>query len=200
MPQFDLRGIKCAKYVNTAGSISYTNKQDVGDAMTANLEMRFAEGRLYAESTLAEFMRKAVGGTISLGVKYVKSAAQQLMYGSSAKTQSVSYIPVGSTVTATASVSGLALGGKSAAQYVGVVFYAPDMVDGVLKYTVVFAKKCLFGPPSMTLQTAGENIVFNTPTTSGEFLADDSSAQDMLLVFTCDDENEAIALCDALLA
>lgn len=200
MPQFDLRGIKCAKYVNTAGSISYTNKQDVGDAMTANLEMRFAEGRLYAESTLAEFMRKAVGGTISLGVKYVKSAAQQLMFGSSAKTQSVSYIPVGSTVTATASVSGLALGGKSAAQYVGVVFYAPDMVDGVLKYTVVFAKKCLFGPPSMTLQTAGENIVFNTPTTSGEFLADDSSAQDMLLVFTCDDENEAIALCDALLA
>ena len=200
MPQFDLRGIKCAKYVNTAGSISYTNKQDVGDAMTANLEMRFAEGRLYAESTLAEFMRKAVGGTISLGVKYVKSAAQQLMFGSSAKTQSVSYIPVGSTVTATASVSGLALGGKSAAQYVGVVFYAPDMVDGVLKYTVVFAKKCLFGPPSMALQTAGENIVFNTPTTSGEFLADDSSAQDMLLVFTCDDENEAIALCDALLA
>jgi len=200
MPQFDLRGIKCAKYVNTAGSISYTNKQDVGDAMTANLEMRFAEGRLYAESTLAEFMRKAVGGTISLGVKYVKNAAQQLMYGSSAKAQSVSYIPVGSTVTATASVSGLALGGKSAAQYVGIVFYAPDMVDGVLKYTVVFAKKCLFGPPSMTLQTAGENIVFNTPTTSGEFLADDSSAQDMLLVFTCDDENEAIALCDALLA
>lgn len=199
MPQFDLRGIKCAKYVNTGGAISYTDKQAVGDAMTANLEMRFAEGRLYAESTLAEFMRKATGGTISLGVKYIKSAAQKLLFGSADKTKSVSYIPVGSTVTATASVSGLSLGAKSQAQYVGVAFYAPDMVDGVLKYTVAFAHKCLFGPPSMTLQTAGDSIVFNTPTTSGEFLADDSSAQDMLDVYTVDDENEAIALVDALL-
>lgn len=200
MPQFDLRGIKCAKYVNNNGAISYTDAQAVGDAMTANLEMRFAEGRLYAESTLAEYMRKAVGGTISLGVKYIKNAAQKLMYGATDKTKSVSYIPVGSTATATASVTGLSLGAKSQAQYVGIAFYAPDMVDGVLKYTVAFAHKCLFGPPSMNLQTAGDNIVFNTPTTSGEFLADDGSNQDMLDVFVVDDENEAVALITALLA
>ena len=193
MPQFDLRGIKCAKYVNNNGAISYTDAQSVGDAMTANLEMRFAEGRLYAESTLAEYMRKATGGTISLGVKYIKNAAQKLMYGAADKTKSVSYIPVGSTVTATASVTGLSIGAKSAPQYVGCAFYAPDMVDGMLKYTVAFAHKCLFGPPSMALQTAGENITFNTPTTSGEFLADDSSTQDMLDVFVVDDENEAVA-------
>lgn len=200
MPQFDLRGIKCAKYVNNNGAISYTDAQSVGDAMTANLEMRFAEGRLYAESTLAEYMRKATGGTISLGVKYIKNAAQKLMYGAADKTKSVSYIPAGSTVTATASVTGLSLGAKSQAQYVGIAFYAPDMVDGVLKYTVAFAHKCLFGPPSMNLQTAGDSIVFNTPTTSGEFLADDGSNQDMLDVFVVDDENEAVALIDALLA
>lgn len=200
MPQFDLRGIKCAKYVNNNGAISYTDRQAVGDAMTANLEMRFAEGRLYAESTLAEYMRKATGGTISLGVKYIKNAAQKLMYGATDKTKSVSYIPVGSTVTATASVTGLSLGAKSQAQYVGVAFYAPDMVDGVLKYTVAFAHKCLFGPPSMNLQTAGDSIVFNTPTTSGEFLADDGANQDMLDVFVLDDENEAVALIEALLA
>ena len=200
MPQFDLRGIKCAKYVNNNGAISYTDAQAVGDAMTANLEMNFAEGRLYAESTLAEYMRKATGGTISLGVKYIKSAAQKLMFGAVDKTKSVSYIPVGSTVTSTASVTGLTLGAKSQAQYVGIAFYAPDMVDGVLKYTVAFAHKCLFGPPGMTLQTAGDSIVFNTPTTSGEFLADDGSTQDMLDVFVVDDENEAIALITALLA
>lgn len=200
MPQFDLRGIKCAKYINNNGAISYSDAQAVGDAMTANLEMRFAEGRLYAESTLAEYMRKATGGTISLGVKYIKSAAQKLMFGAVDKTKSVSYIPVGSTVTSTASVTGLSLGAKSQAQYVGIAFYAPDMVDGVLKYTVAFAHKCLFGPPSMNLQTAGDSIVFNTPTTSGEFLADDGSNQDMLDVFVVDDENEAIALITALLA
>lgn len=192
MPQFDLRGIKCAKYVNTNGVISYTDAQKVGDAMTANLEMRFAEGRLYAESTLAEYMRKATGGTISLGVKYILEAAQKLMFGSKENTRSVTYTPEGGQQT-TASIKGLVLGAKSDAAYVGVAFYAPDMVDGVEKFTCVFLTKCLFGPPSMSLQTAGENIVFNTPTTSGEFLADDSAAQDMLEVAIADTEDAAIA-------
>ena len=194
MPQFDLRGIHCAKYVNTEGAITYTNAQEVGDAMTATLEMTFAEGRLYAESTLAEFMRKATGGTISLGVKYIKAAAQQLLFGSTAKSRSITV--EGSTV----SVSGLVLGAKSTPAYVGVSFYAPDMIDGVEKYTCVFASKCLFGPPSMTLQTAGENIQFNTPTTSGEFLASDAASQDMLEVAVCDTEAAAIAWCAAVLA
>ena len=145
-------------------------------------------------------MKKATGGTISIGVKYIKNAAQQLMFGSASASKSVSYIPVGSTVTATASVSGLVLGAKSTGAYVGLAFYSPDMIDGVEKYTVVFAHKALFGPPSMSLQTANDSITFNTPTTSGEFLASDASTQEMLSVYTCDDENEAIALITALLA
>lgn len=194
MPQFDLRGIKVAKYVNTNGTITYTDAQAMGDAMTANLEMRFAEGRLYAESTLAEYMRKATGGTISVGVKYIKNAAQKLMFGSTEKTRSV-------TVSGSStSVTGLVLGAKSTGSYVGIAFYAPDMVDGVEKYTCVFARKALFGPPSMTLQTAGESIQFNTPVTSGEFLADDSSNQDMLEVAICDSEAAAIAWVTAVLA
>ena len=191
MPQFDLRGIQAAKYVNTAGTITYTNRQKVGDAMSANLEMRYAEGRLYAESTLAEYMRKATGGTISLGVKYIPNAAQQLMFGSRSKSRTVTYQNNGATATST--VSGLVLGAKTDSAYVGVGFYAPDMVDGVEKYTCVKVAKCLFGPPSMALQTAGENIQFNTPTTSGEFLADDSADQDMIEVAICDTEEQAIA-------
>lgn len=198
MPQFDLRGIKVAKYVNTAGSISYTSAQALGDAMTANLEMKYAEGRLYAESTLAEFMKKATGGTISVGVKYIKTAAQQLLFGSRAKTRSVTYQE--GTTQITASVTGLVQGAKDVPVYVGIAFYAPDMVDGVEKYTCVMARKVLFGPPSMTLQTAGDSIQFNTPVTSGEFLADDSATQDMLEVAICDSEAEAIAWVTAVLA
>lgn len=198
MPQFDLRGIKCAKYVNSSGTITYTNAQAVGDAMTAQLELRFAEGRLYAESTLAEYMRKAVGGTISLGVKYVKTAAQQLMLGSRAKTKSVTYVNSSGTTT-TASVSSLALGGKDEGVYVGIGFYAPDMIDGVKKYTAVFIAKCLFGPPSMSLQTAGESIVFNTPTITGDCLASDATTQDIFEVATCDSEEEAVAWIAAML-
>ena len=194
MPQFDLRDIKIAKYVNTNGTITYTDAQAAGDAMTANLEMRFAEGRLYAESTLAEYMRKATGGTISVGVKYIKTAAQKLMFGSTDKSRSI-------TVSGTTkSVTGLVLGAKSTGNYVGIAFYSPDMVDGVEKYTCVFAHKALFGPPSMSLQTAGERIQFNTPVTAGEFLADDSSAQDMLEVAICDTEDDAKAWVTAVLA
>ena len=199
MPQFDLRHIYCAKYVNTAGSISYTSPQQVGDAMTANIEVRYAEGRLYAESTLAEYMRKAVGGTISLGIKYIKDSAQQLMFGSRTKSRNISYTPTGSTTSTTVSATSLVLGGQDEGTYVGVGFYAPDMVDGVKKYTCVLVKKALFGPPSMSLQTAGENIQFNTPVTSGEFLADDSNSQDLFEVAVVDDENAAIAWVTAAL-
>lgn len=199
MPQFDLKHIYCAKYVNTAGTISYTNPQQVGDAMTATLELRYAEGRLYAESTLAEYMRKAVGGTISLGVKYIKDAAQQLMFGSRTKSRNITYTPAGATASTTVSAQSLALGGHDEGTYVGIVFYAPDMVDGAKKYTCVLIKKALFGPPGMSLQTAGENIVFNTPTTSGEFLADDSPDQDLFEVAIVDDEQAAIAWVTAVL-
>ena len=200
MPQFGLKNIYAAKYVNTAGVITYTGVQHVGDAMTANLELRFAEGRLYAEDTLAEYMRKAVGGTISIGVKYIELAAQQLMFGVKTKNRNITYTPVGTTVTATATAQSTVLGGHDEGVYVGVAFYAPDMVDGEKKYTCVFIKKCLFGPPSMQLQTAGESIQFNTPTTSGEFLADDSADKNLYEIAIVDDENEAKAWVTAVLA
>ena len=199
MPQFDLRGMKIAKYVNSSGTITYTDPQTIGDAMNCNLELRFAEGRLYAESTLAEYMKKATGGTISVGVKYIPTAAQQLMFGSTTKSRSITYTPVGTSTATTASVSGLVTTAKDAPMYVGFACYAPDMVDGVQKFTCLKVAKTLFGPPSMTMQTAGESIVFNTPTTSGEFLADDSAAQNLIEVAICDDENEAKAWVTAVL-
>ena len=189
MPQFDLRGIQIAKYVNTNGVISYTDRQSAGDAMTANMELRYAEGRLYAESTLAAYMRKATGGSISLGVKYIPNAAQKIMFGSREKQRTVGQ----------PQITGLVLGGQTTIAYVGVGLYAPDMIDGVEKFTAVKIAKALFGPPSTTLQTAGENIVFNTPTTTGEFLADDSTDQDMIEVAICDTEEDAIAWVTAAL-
>lgn len=183
MPQFDLRGIKVANYVNTAGTVTYTGATSAGDAMNVNLELRFAEGRLYGESTLAEYMRKCVGGTISIGVKYIPDAVQTMLFGVTAKSRTVGSKTISSLVTSA----------KDIPNYVGVAFYAPDMIDGVKKYTAVKVARALFGNPSMTLQTAGENITFNTPTTSGEFLADDSAGQDMIEVAVCDTEEDAIA-------
>ena len=192
MPQFGLRSIYAAKYNNTNGVIGYSDIQHVGDAISANLELRYAEGRLYAEDMLAEYMRKAVGGTISIGVKYIKQAAQQLLFNSKTKARTISYTPTGGTATSVTATS-VVTGGEDEGQYVGVAFFAPDMVDGVEKYTCVLVKKALFGPPSMSLQTMGESITFNTPTTSGEFLADDSATHDLIEVAIVDNIEAAKA-------
>nr|DAE26098.1 MAG TPA: tail tube protein [Siphoviridae sp. ctj7819]DAV26238.1 MAG TPA: tail tube protein [Caudoviricetes sp.] len=176
MPSFDLRGIRAGKYKNTAGTVSYENPTDVGDAMSAQLDLKFAEGRLYAESKLAEYIKLATGGTISLAVKYIKKAAQAMLYGCTTDT----------------SKENIKFSAKDVANYVGVGFYAPDKVDGVTKYTCVWVPKALFGPPSMAYQTKGENIQFNTPTTTGEFLADDSENELLLETETVDSAADAV--------
>ena len=106
MPAYDLRYIQAAKYTksDSDNTVTYSDVTKVGDAMTANFELRNAEGRLYAESSLAEYMRKATGGTISLGVKYITEAAQVLLYKAvkttrSVKTKSISVIRYGKTST-----------------------------------------------------------------------------------------------------
>lgn len=195
MAKFDLRYIQCARYVNTNGTITFESKQKVGDAMTANIELRFAEGRLYAESALAEFIRKCTGGTISLGVKYIKEAAQKLMFGLTEKSRSVT--PTGGTAT---SVTSLVTKRSTTGSYVGISFYTPAMYDGVERYDCVFIGKCMFGEPSDSMQTAGENIQFQTPVTNGEFLADDSSDGQIKEAVTVDTEALAIAWCDAVLS
>lgn len=195
MAKYDLRYIQCAKYVNNNGVITFENKQKVGDAMTANIELRFAEGRLYAESTLAEYIRKCTGGTISLGVKYIKNAAQKLMFGMTEKTRSIT--PQGGSAT---QVKSLVTKRSTVGAYVGISFYTPALYEGVEKYDCIFVGKCMFGEPSESAQTAGENIQFGTPVTNGEFLADDSTDGQIKEVVTVDSEALAIAWCDAVLS
>ena len=188
MPAFDLRYLQVAKYTKSSSgnTVTYGEKTSMGDAMTVNLELRFAEGRLYAESALAEYMKKATGGTATAGVKYIPLEAQKLLFSAYEKQRTVS----------TQTVKSVTFGKKSTGQYVGWSFYAPDMIDGAEKFTAVFVHKVLFGPPAKTFQTMGENITFQTPTTSGEFLVDDLG--DLLEVATLDTEEDAKAWCDAV--
>ena len=194
MPSFDLRGIKAAKYVNTSGVITYTSPTSVGDAMNVALELRYAEGRLYAEGTLAEYMRLAVGGTISIGVKYIPDEAQQLLFGATTNSRSIN------VSGSPKSITGLKYTAKDVPDYVGVAFYAPDKIDGDTKYSCVFIRKASFGVPAMSYQTKSDTIVFNTPTTTGEFLAEDSTNQVMIETGICDTVAEAEAWITAVLA
>ena len=65
MPAFDLRYINVAEYTTTDGVTSYGARKSFGDAMGVNLELKHADGRLYAEGKLAEYIKLATGGTVS---------------------------------------------------------------------------------------------------------------------------------------
>lgn len=186
MPQFNLKHLRAGKYNNNAGAVSYSNAVKIGDAMNVNLELRFAEARLYAEGRLAEYLREAIGGTASMGVKYILAAAQTLMYGVRANTRTVGEKTISSTQ----------LGANDQGDYIGFSFYADDMIDGVKKYTCALVTKARFSYPAITCRTKGENIEFQTPTTTGEFLPDDSSDLNLIEVAVCDTEADAAAWCD----
>lgn len=192
MPAFDLRGIKVAQYVNTSGTITYTGKASIGDAMGVNIELRYAEGRLYAESVLAEYMKAVTGGTISIAVKYIPDSVQSMLFGSTAKSRSV-----GTETTTT--ISGLQTKASDTPKAVGVAFYAPAMIDGVEKYTCVFISRALFGQPSKNFATKGDSITFQTPTTTGEFMADHSTNRALIEVATADTEANAKDWVDTVL-
>lgn len=191
MPSFDLRYIQAAEYKYNAvtKTVTHGEKVKVGDAITAGLEVRRAEGRLYAEGSLAEFMAQIVGGVISYGVKYITQEAQKLLYGYSDHTRQVNG----------KEISSLRLTGRAEAKYVSTSFFAPDVIDGTTKYTAVYVARSLFGPPSYSFQTKGENITFNTPTTSGEFLKEHSTDEVFIEVAICDTMEDAEAWCDAVL-
>lgn len=184
MPAIDLRGINIAKLSEG----SYDKAMSMGDAMSCNLQLRYAEGRLYAESTLAEFIKKSTGGSIFIGVKYIPTDAQQVMFGSTAKSRTING----------KAVDGQLVSGKDVGHYVGVSFYAPDMIDGEEKYTCVFIHKAMFGAPNKVYQTMGESIVFQTPTVTGEFLAKTKDGKELMEVAVCDSEEAAIAWCKAV--
>ena len=150
----------------------------IGDAMDVNLQFKYAEGRLYAEGVLAEYMKLITGGTISIAVKYIRAEAQKAMFG--AKDTSITVAGI------TPATTGLAYTGADEPSAVGCAFYAPDMIDGALKYTCVFIRRVIFGLPAMVYKTKGDSLTFQTPTTTGEFMADHSATQNLVDVVTVD--------------
>lgn len=195
MPEFDLHKMFFAEYHNDG---TYGTVLDAGEAMSTNWEFSYAEGRLYAKSTLAEFLREVTGGSVSVAVKYFPSAVQQLLFGDTEKTRRISYTKNGEQRTE--DITGLAYGANSVAKNVGFAGFARDRVDGEPKVTAFRLARCLFGKPGKSMTTKGGNTInFATPTSTGEFMADHTDEQNMLEYATLDSDEAAEAWCRAAL-
>lgn len=194
MPQYGLKGVKIGKYTAGDSSVNYSDQQEVGKAMKANFELRRSEARLYGDDALAEYMTGLTGGTISLGVTYIKDDAQKLMFGFTQKSNNIT--PSSGTTT---TVQGLAAGAKDTPSYVGVAFFCPALKDNEQVFWCCHLYKVMFGPPSMSLQTKSENIQFNTPTTNGEILPADTYDAPFYEFAYVDSEDKAYAWVDSVL-
>lgn len=196
MPTIGFRNAYVASYTNNAGVVTYDTPIGAGSPITAALELRYAEGRLYAGDNLAEYIREVTGGNVTFGAKYFPTAAQQKMFGVTTKSRNVTFNDGnGEQTKAVASV--VASAGDRPV-YVGFAGYAPDVIDGANKFTAFFVPKVKFAPPGMNLQTKNDSITFQTPTTTGEFLPDDTTGRVVQEVAICDSEAEAQAWCQAV--
>lgn len=86
---------------------------------------------------------------MSVAIKYIPAEAQKMMFG--AKDSSITVPDLQPAAT------GLAYTGADEPSAVGCAFYAPDMIDGALKYTCVFIRRVIFGLPAMVYKTKGDS-------------------------------------------
>lgn len=200
MARIGLRGATLAKYnVNANGDVSYDTPVSGGCARAADLQLQFAEAELWGCDGLREYLREAIGGSITFEATFFTDAMKVLAFGNKEKTRSITYkndqgVDTTKTVTSVADTS------SDDAPYVGFAVYSPDMINHVKKWAAIFVPCAKFSSPNTKLATRDSNISFQTPTTTGRFLPDDTDEHVIRDVAILDTEAEAIAWCEACFA
>lgn len=188
MPQFNFTTAICAPYIFEDNAVSYGDTMDMGGTMTADLDLKFAEGRLYSRGGLSRYRKKVTSGSISIGVDKIPDATQKSLFDLKERIRTVG----------SAQAKSMSASADMNARYHGVGLIAPDAGDDKDEYTAVFVHKSMFGPPSMSFKTLdGNTIVFATPTTVGEFMKSDAEGLDLVEWLNFDTEEEAKAWLNA---
>lgn len=198
MPLYGFTGVYFAKYHNNNGVVTYDAPFTPGCPILANINFQFAEGDLWCGDAMSVYRRKIVAGDITFEAKVLNPAAQVDMYGATQKTRSITYTnDAGNSVTK--DVTSVVYSDGDKAPYLGFSGFGPDAVDDETdKYCAFFITKSRFSPPNKTLQTINNNIQFQTPTTTGKFMRDDTTGKVVQEVAICDSEAEARAWCQAV--
>lgn len=193
MPLYGFSGVYFAEYSNNNGVVTYGVPFTPGCPIRAELQFQFAEGDLWACDALSVTRRKIVAGNVTFEAKVLSQAAQQKLFGATLKTRSVTVGAQTKTITSVAYSDG------DNAPYVGFAGWGPDAVDDSSdKYTAFFVPKAKFTQPAVNLQTINGSITFQTPTTTGRFMHDDTTGKVVAEMAICDSEEEAQAWAQAV--
>ncbi len=151
----------------------------LGRSVSTNLTINNAEGELYADDMLSEYVSEFASGELAAEVDNIAVENQAKLYG------------------ATYADGEMQMGGQDTAPYGGVGGYQVVMVRGVRKYRTWFFAKAKASIPDWTGTTRGSSISFATQPISMRVMAPAAGPWYRVKEFT--DESAAKAYIDQLL-
>lgn len=167
MAGIGLRKPYVAKYVNTAGVISYTGGTLLAKAIDFSASIEGAQDNsLYADDGIAESDVSFSNGTFEITTDDLETVASAMIMGITADT-----ITVGTDTT----VSELVYDDDMVPPDLGFGIIIPKKKAGVVKYRAVVFPKVKFNIPEESATTQGETIEWQTPTVGGIIMRDDSA-------------------------
>lgn len=150
-----------AKYVNTAGVISYTDGMVLARGVNVSVapDAPGSDNIFRADNIAAETVGgKFTGGTFTLTVDGLLAAAEKLIMGLPAVDDGWYHYDDDQEIS-----------------YFGIGFIAKYMSDGVISYVPYILRKTSFDQIETSAETEGEEISWQTQSLTGKILRDDSS-------------------------
>jgi len=123
----------------------------VGKAISADIQVKTSEAKLYADDGLAESVKEFISGTLSLEVDELADAVAAALNGHTITTGEIK------------------ANADDTAPFVRLGIIIPKMISNVKKYRAVCLTKVKFSIPSEKSDTKGESITFGTSTLPAEF-------------------------------
>lgn len=174
-----------AKYVNTDGTVSYTDVTKLAKAVQFSAEISSGEGsnNLYADNGVAESDKSFVGGTMTITTDDLDQEGSALLLGLTPKSITVD----------SKEISELVYDDDAVAPYLGFGCIIKKKRNNAIKWRAVVFTKVMFAIPSDAATTQGETIEWQTSELEATIMRDDSAKHAWKREATFDTEADAEA-------
>ena len=174
-----------AKYVNTDGTVTYTDVTKLAKAVQFSAEISSGEGsnNLYADNGVAESDKSFVGGTMTITTDDLDQEGSALLLGLTPKSITVD----------SKEISELVYDDDAVAPYLGFGCIIKKKRNNAIKWRAVVFTKVMFAIPSDAATTQGETIEWQTSELEATIMRDDSAKHAWKREATFDTEADAEA-------
>lgn len=159
---------KVAVYAYASNAVTYTGLTPLARGVSVSMDVETSDSSdFYADNVMAESAGgRFTGGTVTLTVDGLKDEARKLIQG----------LPTETNLTVDGNtVKVLEYDDRQATPYVGIGFVVRYMENGVTSYVPVVLTKCIFDVDTISAETQGENIDFQTAELTATIARDDTA-------------------------